>query len=69
VIHLSSLTMIKKLLMVAVTGIVLSACANTMEGLGKDMQTMGNAMGGSNTSQTNNQSQTKGKDVVVTPVQ
>ncbi len=68
-IHLSSLTMIKKLLMVAVTGIVLSACANTMEGLGKDMQTMGNAMGGSNTSQTNNQSQTKGKDVVVTPVQ
>ena len=68
-IHLSSLTMIKKLLMVAVTGIVLSACANTMEGLGKDMQTMGNAMGGSNTSQTNNQSKTKGKDVVVTPVQ
>ena len=68
-IHLSSLTMIKKLLMVAVTGIVLSACANTMEGLGKDVQTMGNAMGGSNTSQTNNQSQTKGKDVVVTPVQ
>ena len=66
--NLSSLTVIKKLLMVAVAGIILSACANTMEGVGKDMQTMGNAMGGSNTSQTNNQYQTKGKDVVVTPV-
>ena len=66
--NLSSLTVIKKLLMVAVAGIILSACSNMMEGLGKDMQTMGNAMGGSNTSQTNNQSQTKGKDVVVTPV-
>ena len=66
--NLSSLTMIKKLSIVAVMGIILSACANTMEGLGKDMQTMGNSMGGSNTSQTNNQSQTKGKDVVVTPV-
>ncbi len=66
--NLSSLTMIKKLTIVAVVGIVLSACANTMEGLGKDMQTVGNSMGGSNTSQTNNQSQTKGKDVVVTPV-
>ena len=68
-ISLSSLTMIKKLLIVAVVGIVLSACTNTMEGLGKDMQTIGNSMGSSNTSQTNNQSQTKGKDVVVTPVQ
>ncbi len=68
-ISLSSLTMIKKLLIVAVVGIVLSACANTMEALGKDMQTIGNSMGSSNTSQTNNQSQTKGKDVVVTPVQ
>jgi hypothetical protein len=66
--NLSSLTVIKKLLMVAVAGIILSACSNMMEGLGKDMQTMGNSMGGSNTSQTNNQSQTKGKDVVVTPV-
>ena len=67
--NLSSLTMIKRLLMVAVAGIILSACANTMEGLGKDMQTMGNSMGSSNTPQTNNQTQTKGKDVVVTPVQ
>jgi len=66
--NLSSLTVIKKLLIVAVAGIILSACSNMMEGLGKDMQTMGNAMGSSNTSQTNNQSQTKGKDVVVTPV-
>ena len=65
---LSSLTMIKKLSIVAVVGIALSACSNMMEGLGKDMQTVGNSMGGSNTSQTNNQSQTKGKDVVVTPV-
>ena len=66
--NLSSLTMIKKLTVVAVVGIVVSACSNMMEGLGKDMQTVGNSMGGSNTSQTNNQSQTKGKDVVVTPV-
>ena len=66
--NLSSLTVIKKLLMVAVAGIILSACSTMMEGLGKDMQTMGNSMGGSNTSQTNNQSQTKGKDVVVTHV-
>ena len=66
--NLSSLTVIKKLLMVAVAGIILSACSNMMEGLGKDMQTIGNSMGGSNTSQTNNQSKTKGKDVVVTPV-
>ena len=58
--------MIKKLTIVAVAGIVLSACTNMMEGLGKDMQTMGNSMGGNSTS--GNQSQTKGKDVVVTPV-
>lgn len=60
--------MIKKLCIVAVAGIILSACSNMMEGLGKDMQTMGNSMGGSNAPQTNNQTQTKGKDVVVTPV-
>jgi predicted small secreted protein len=59
--------MIKKLTIVATAGIILSACSNMMEGLGKDMQTMGNSMGGNSTS-TNNQSQTKGKDVVVTPV-
>jgi predicted small secreted protein len=58
--------MIKKLAIVAIAGIVLSACTNMMEGLGKDMQTMGNSMGGNSTN--SNQSQTKGKDVVVTPV-
>ena len=39
-----------------------------MEGMGKDLQNMGNSMGGTSSSQQNNQSQTKGKDVVVTPV-
>jgi predicted small secreted protein len=58
--------MIKKLTIVAIAGFVLSACSNMMEGLGKDMQTMGNSMGGNSTN--TNQSQTKGKDVVVTPV-
>lgn len=64
----SSFTMIKKLTIVAIAGIILSACANTMEGVGKDLQTMGNSMGGSKNSSTSNQSQTQGKDVVVTPV-
>jgi hypothetical protein len=39
-----------------------------MEGLGKDLQTMGNSMGGNSANTNTNQSQTKGKDVVVTPV-
>jgi len=73
---LSSLTMIKKLMIVAVAGVVISACSSTMEGVGKDLQNMGNSMGGANSVNTNtntntnnsNQSQTKGKDVVVTPV-
>ena len=64
----SSFTMIKKLTIVAAIGIILSACANTMGGVGKDLQTMGNSMGGSKNSNTSNQSQTQGKDVVVTPV-
>jgi predicted small secreted protein len=66
----SSYTMIKKLTIVAAIGIILSACANTMEGVGKDLQTMGNSMGGAKPANTNtsNQSQTQGKDVVVTPV-
>ena len=64
----SSFSMIKKLTIVAIAGIILSACANTMEGVGKDLQTMGNSMGGSKNSNTSNQSQTQGKDVVVTPV-
>jgi predicted small secreted protein len=65
----SSLTIIKKLLIVGVLGLFLGACSNMMEGLGKDMQNIGTSMGGSNSSQNNNQTQTKGKDVVVTPVQ
>jgi predicted small secreted protein len=68
--NFSSFTMIKKLVIVAIAGIILSACAYTFEGIGKDMQSMGNSMGGGNQTNTNsnNQSQTKGKDVVVTPV-
>ncbi|CAM3655775.1 hypothetical protein [Polynucleobacter antarcticus] len=67
---LSSLTMIKKLTIVAIAGLVLAACANTMEGVGKDLQTMGTSMGGTSSKpqSTPNQSQTQGKDVVVTPV-
>ena len=64
----SSFTLIKKLTILAIAGIIVSACANTMEGVGKDLQTMGNSMGGSKNSNTSNQSQTQGKDVVVTPV-
>jgi predicted small secreted protein len=70
-LKLASLSMIKKLSIVAILGIILAACANTMEGVGKDLQTMGNSMGGAkaNTNtNNNNQSQTQGKDVVVTPV-
>ena len=71
---ISSFSMIKKLTIVAIAGLILAACANTMEGVGKDLQTMGNSMGGknqantNNTNTNNNQSQTQGKDVVVTPV-
>ena len=71
---LSSFSMIKKLSIVAIAGLILAACTNTMEGVGKDLQTMGNSMGGknqantNNTNTNNNQSQTQGKDVVVTPV-
>ena len=68
---ISSFTMIKKLTMVAVIGVILSACANPLEGVGTDLQSIGNSLGSSNTSNTsntNNQSQTKGKDVVVTPI-
>jgi predicted small secreted protein len=60
--------MIKKLTIVGVIGIILSGRSNTMEGVGKDLQTIGNYMGGSKNSNTSNQSQTQGKDVVVTPV-
>jgi hypothetical protein len=64
----SSISLIVRLALVALFGLFISACANTMEGVGKDLQTMGNSMGGSSSTQKNNQSQTQGKDVVVTPV-
>jgi hypothetical protein len=55
--------------------LVIAACSNTMEGMGKDLQTMGKSMESSSSPQNstqnstqNNQSQTKGKDVIVTPV-
>ncbi len=65
----SSVSLISKLAIVGVAGLIISACSSTMEGMGKDLQTMGNAMGGSGANSTQqNQSQTKGKDVVVTPV-
>ena len=63
----SSVSLITKLAIVGIAGLIISACSSTMEGMGKDLQNMGNAMGGSSSSQQN-QSQTKGKDVVVTPV-
>jgi predicted small secreted protein len=63
----SSVSLIAKLAIVGIAGLVIAACSSTMEGMGKDLQNMGNSMGGSNSSQSN-QSQTKGKDVVVTPV-
>ena len=63
----SSLSLISRLVIVGLAGLIISACSSTMEGVGKDLQNMGTSLGGSNTQQ-NNQSQTKGKDVVVTPV-
>ena len=65
-----SLSLIARLAIVGIAGLVISACSSTMEGVGKDLQNMGTSMGGSgaNSTQQNNQSQTKGKDVVVTPV-
>lgn len=63
-----SLSLISKLAIVGIAGLVISACSSTMEGMGKDLQNMGASMGGSSNAQQGNQSQTKGKDVVVTPV-
>jgi predicted small secreted protein len=62
----SSISLIARLALVGIAGVVISACSSTMEGVGKDLQKMGTSMGGA--SSTQNQSQTKGKDVVVTPV-
>jgi predicted small secreted protein len=65
----SSVSLIARLAIVGIVGLIIAACSSTMEGMGKDLQTMGNAMGGSGANPTQqNQSQTKGKDVVVTPV-
>jgi len=68
----SLLSLIARLTIVGITGLVIAARSSTLEGMGKDLQTMGNSMGGSgaNTTQPTqqNQSQTQGKDVVITPV-
>ncbi|WP_114689603.1 hypothetical protein [Polynucleobacter necessarius] len=64
----ASLSLISKLAIVGIAGIIISVCSSTMEGVGKDLQNMGSSMGGSGNSQQSNQSKTKGKDVVVTPV-
>ena len=65
----SRVSLIARLTIVGIIGLVIAACTSTLEGMGKDLQTMGNAMGGSGANSTQqNQSQTQGKDVVVTPV-
>jgi predicted small secreted protein len=65
----SPFSLIARLAIVGIIGLMMAACSNALEGIGKDLQTMGNAMGGSGASTTQqNQSQTQGKDVVVTPV-
>ena len=67
----SSVSLITRLTIVGIAGLVIAACSNTMEGMGKDLQTMGKSMensSGTQNSTQNNQSQTKGKDVIVTPV-
>ncbi len=64
----SSLSLISRLAIVGIAGLVISACSSTMEGMGKDLQNIGTSMNGSSNTQQSNQSQTKGKDVVVTPV-
>ena len=64
-------SMIAKLSVVLVTGIFISACANTMEGVGKDLQKIGTSMDSKSSTSapvTPPASQTQGKDVVVTPV-
>jgi predicted small secreted protein len=62
-----SISLVTRLALIGLAGLLISACSSTMEGMGKDLQTMGNAMGGAS-STPKNQSQTQGKDVVVTPV-
>jgi predicted small secreted protein len=67
----SPVSLITRLTIIAIAGLAITACSNTMEGMGKDLQTMGKSMensSGTQNSTQNNQSQTKGKDVIVTPV-
>jgi predicted small secreted protein len=68
----SPVSLITRLTIVGIAGLAIAACSNTMEGVGKDLQTMGKSMDSSSSSTQNstqnNQSQTKGKDVIVTPV-
>ncbi len=64
----SPISLIARLTIVGLVGLFITACSSTMEGIGKDLQNMGTSMGGSSNTQQGNQSQTKGKDVVVTPV-
>lgn len=67
----SSISLITRLALVGLMGLFISACSSTMEGMGKDLQTMGKSMGGSSSTQKTQappQSQTQGKDVIVTPV-
>jgi hypothetical protein len=65
----SPVSLIARLVIVGIAGVVISACSSTMEGMGKDLQSMGNSMGGTGANSTQqNPSQTKGKDVIVTPV-
>jgi len=66
-VKFSSVSLITKLAIVGIVGLIISACSSTLEGMGKDLQSIGTSMGGSSSTQ-NNQSQTQGKDVVVTPV-
>ena len=64
-------SMIAKLSVVLVTGIFISACANTMEGVGKDLQKIGTSMDSKSSTSapaTPPASHTQGKDVVVTPI-
>lgn len=64
-------SMITKLSVVLATGIFISACANTMEGVGKDLQKIGMSMDSKSSSSAPSNppaSQTQGKDVVVTPI-
>ncbi len=64
-------SMIAKLFVALATGVFISACANTMEGVGKDLQKIGTSMDSKSPSSAQSNppaSQTQGKDVVVTPI-